>query len=123
MNESEGAYNLDNEDYDADEPADFTEALFDRRNGKASHGTACILCTHSNGALNGGGMMNTILGAVGGLGAGSILGAVGMDATGGAEAAAAVSNFDISTLIGAVAGGGAALGGIGGVIKNMMSKG
>ena len=56
MNESEGAYNLDNEDYDADEPADFTEALFDRRNGKASHGTACILCTHSNGALNGGGM-------------------------------------------------------------------
>ena len=78
------------------------------------------------GTLNGGGMMNTILGAVGGLGAGSILGAVGMDATGGAEAAAAVSNFDISTLIGAVAGGGAggaALGGIGGVIKNMLSKG
>jgi hypothetical protein len=78
------------------------------------------------GALNGGGMMNTILGAVGSLGGGSILGAVGMDATGGAEAAAAVSNFDISTLIGAVAGGGAggaALGGIGGVIKNMMSKG
>jgi hypothetical protein len=49
-----------------------------------------------------------------------------MDATGGAEATAAVSNFDISTLIGAVASGGAggaALGGIGGVIKNMMSKG
>lgn len=78
------------------------------------------------GALNGGGMMNTILGAVGGVGAGSILGGLGVDAASGADAAAAVSNFDISTLLSGVAGGGAggaALGGIGGVIKNMMSKG
>jgi hypothetical protein len=78
------------------------------------------------GALNGGGMMNTILGAVGGVGAGSILGSLGMDATGGAEAAEAVSNFDIGTLVSAVAGGGAggaALGGIGGIIKGMMNKG
>lgn len=55
MNESEGAYNIDGEDYDADEPADFSEALFDRRNGKRCQ-RACILCTHSNGDLNGGGM-------------------------------------------------------------------
>jgi hypothetical protein len=78
------------------------------------------------GALNGGGLMNTILGAVGGLGAGSILGSLGVDAAGGAEAAAAVSEFDIGTLISGIAGGGAggaALGGIGGIIKNMMSKG
>ncbi len=78
------------------------------------------------GALNGGGMMNTILGAVGGLGAGSILGSLGVDATGGAEAAAAVSNFDIGTLLSGVIGGGAggaALGGIGGIIKNMLNKG
>jgi len=37
----------------------------------------------------------------------------------------AVSNFDIGTLLSGVAGGGvggAALGGIGGIIKNMMSK-
>ncbi|MCF2905796.1 hypothetical protein L0666_12430 [Octadecabacter sp. CECT 8868] len=77
------------------------------------------------GALNGGGMMNTILGAVGGLGAGTVLGSMGMDATGGAEAAEAVSNFDVGTLLSGVlggAGGGAALGGVGGIIKNMMSK-
>lgn len=78
------------------------------------------------GALNGGSTLNTILGALGGLGAGSILGSLGLDAAGGADAAAAVSNFDIGTLISAVVGGGAggaALGGLGGVIKNMMSKG
>lgn len=78
------------------------------------------------GALNGGGMLNTILGAVGGLGAGSILGSLGVDAASGADAAAAVSNFDIGTLISGVIGGGAggaALGGIGGIIKNMLNKG
>lgn len=77
------------------------------------------------GALNGGGTLNTILGAVGGLGAGSILGSLGVDAASGADAAAAVSNFDIGTLLSGVVGGGAggaALGGIGGVIKNMMTK-
>ena len=46
------------------------------------------------GALNGGGLMNTILGAVGGLGAGSILGSMGVDATSGAEAAEAVTSMD-----------------------------
>ena len=78
------------------------------------------------GALNGGNLLNTVLGAVGGLGAGSILGSMGMDAAGGAEAAEAVANFDIGTLIGAVLGGGAggaALGGIGGIIRNMLAKG
>lgn len=77
------------------------------------------------GALNGGGMMNTILGAVGGVGAGSILGSLGVDPASGAEAAEAVGNFDISTLISGIlggAGGGAALGGIGGIVKNIMSK-
>lgn len=78
------------------------------------------------GALNGGGMLNTVLGAVGGLGAGTILGSLGLDAASGADAAAAVSDFDIGTLVSGIAGGGAggaALGGIGGVIKNMLSKG
>ena len=55
MNESEGAYNIESEHYDAEEPADFTEDLFDCRNGNGT-AHACILCTHSNGALNGGGM-------------------------------------------------------------------
>ena len=78
------------------------------------------------GALNGGGTLNTILGAVGGLGAGSIFGSLGLDAASGAEAAEAVSNFDVGTLISGVLGGGAggaALGGIGGIVKNMLSKG
>lgn len=77
------------------------------------------------GALNGGNLMNTILGAVGGVGAGSILGSLGVDAASGADAAAAVSNFDIGTLLSGIIGGGAggaALGGIGGIIKNMLSK-
>ena len=76
-------------------------------------------------ALNGGTLMNTILGAIGGVGADSVLGSLGMDAASGAEAAEAVSNFDIGALVAAVLGGGAggaALGGIGGVIKSMMSK-
>lgn len=71
-------------------------------------------------------MLNTILGAIGGLGAGSILGSMGIEAASGADTAAAVSNFDIGTLVAGIAGGGAgsaALGGIGGIIKNMMSKG
>lgn len=77
------------------------------------------------GMLNGGGMMNTVLGAVGGLGAGSILGAVGVDAASGAEAAAAATGLDPMALIGAVAGGaggGAVLGGAGGIIKNLLGK-
>lgn len=77
------------------------------------------------GAMNGGGMLNTVLGAVGGLGAGTILSALGVDAASGADAAAAVSNFDIGALISGIIGGGAggaALGGIGAVIKNTMSK-
>lgn len=50
------AYAIDGEmEYDADEPADFTEALFDKRNG-GTHRMKCILCTHSNGGLNSGGM-------------------------------------------------------------------
>ena len=75
------------------------------------------------GSLNGGGMLNTILGAVGGVGAGGLLGALGVDAASGADAAAAASNFDITTLLSAVLGGGAGgavLGGAGGVLKNMM---
>ncbi len=75
--------------------------------------------------LNGGGMMNTVLGAVGGLGAGSILGAVGMDPGTGAEMADAASNLDIGALVGGIAGGaggGAVLGGAGGLIKGMLGK-
>lgn len=77
------------------------------------------------GSLNGGGLLNTVLGAVGGVGAGSILGALGGDVATGTEAAAAASNFDIGTLLAGVlggAGGGAVLGGAGGFIKNMMSQ-
>ena len=64
------------------------------------------------GALNGGGMLNTILGAIGGLGAGSILGSLGVDAASGAEAAEAVSSGGIGTLISGIIGGGA-----GGAVK------
>ena len=39
------------------------------------------------GALNGGGLMNTVLGAIGGLGAGTVLGQLGIDPASGAEAA------------------------------------
>jgi len=76
-------------------------------------------------ALNGGGMLNTILGAVGGLGAGTILGQLGIDAPTAEAAAAAAGNFDITALLGAVAGGaagGGVLGSIGGIIKSAMSK-
>ena len=68
----------------------------------------------------------TYLGAVGGLGAGSILGSLGVDAASGADAAAAATSGGIGTLISGILGGGAggaALGGIGGIVKNMMSKG
>lgn len=78
------------------------------------------------GALNGGGLMNTVLGAVGGVGAGTVLGSLGVDAASGAEAAEAVTSFDPMTLLSGVLGGaagGGALGGIGGIVKNMMSKG
>lgn len=78
-----------------------------------------------SGALNGGNLINTVLGAVGGVGAGTILSSLGVDAASGADAAAAVSNFDIGTLLSGIVGGGAggaALGGIGGVIKNMLAK-
>ncbi|SLN29685.1 hypothetical protein [Pseudooctadecabacter jejudonensis] len=75
--------------------------------------------------LNAGGMLNTVLGAVGGLGAGTILGQLGIDAPTGEAAAEAASNFDIGALIGAV-GGGAAGGGVlasvVGVIKSAMNK-
>jgi hypothetical protein len=55
MNESE-AYAID-DNLDEEEPADFNECLFDRRNGKRRRtGGECILCTHSNGSINGGGM-------------------------------------------------------------------
>ena len=77
-------------------------------------------------SLNGGTLMNTILGAAGGLGAGGILGMLGLDAAGGAEAAQAASNLDIGTIVsGLLAGGagGAALGGAGGFIRNMMQPG
>lgn len=78
------------------------------------------------GSLNGGSMLNTILGAVGGLGAGSILGSLGVDAGSGADAAAAVSNLDIQGILTGLlggAGGGAVLGGLGGMVKNMMARG
>ena len=55
MNESE-AYAID-DNLEDEEPADFNECLFDRRNGKRRRtGGECILCTHSNGSINGGGM-------------------------------------------------------------------
>ena len=58
MHESEAAYNIDDDNLDGDEPADFNECLFDRRNGRRQKhgGYECILCTHSNGSINGGGM-------------------------------------------------------------------
>ena len=51
MNESEAAYNLD-DTIDGEEPADFTEALFDERNA----GYRCVLCTQSNATADGTGM-------------------------------------------------------------------
>jgi hypothetical protein len=54
MMESE-AYAIDADMTYEEEPADFTEALFDKNNHRPEPGK-CILCTHSNGALNGGGM-------------------------------------------------------------------
>ncbi len=55
MNESEG-YALDENmaGYESDEPADFSAALFDKKNGQ--HSYTCYLCTHSNGGLTSGGM-------------------------------------------------------------------
>ncbi|WP_375279310.1 hypothetical protein [Pseudooctadecabacter sp.] len=75
--------------------------------------------------LNGGGMLNTVLGAVGGLGAGTILGQLGIDAPSGEAAVEAASNFDVTSLLGAVAGGaagGGVLGSIGGIIKSALNK-
>jgi len=54
MMESE-AYAIDADMTCEEEPADFTEALFDKNNRRHEPGK-CILCTHSNGALNSGGM-------------------------------------------------------------------
>lgn len=76
-------------------------------------------------ALNGGGMLNTILGAAGGVGAGTILSNIGVDAPSGEAAVEAVSNFDVTTLLGAVAAGaagGGVLGSIGGIIKSALNK-
>ena len=54
MNNESEAYAIDADmSYDSDEPADFSSALFDKKNGR---GYTCYLCTHSNGSLSSGGM-------------------------------------------------------------------
>ncbi|PIE11026.1 MAG: hypothetical protein CSA72_05920 [Rhodobacterales bacterium] len=64
--------------------------------------------------LNGGSALNTILGAVGGVGAGGLLG--------GAAASTGLDMGSILAMVGGSAVGGGAVGGIGGLLKNMMAK-